>query len=169
MMPVTPSDFPARNAAPLPAWPALALWVVACFAAPAASFWARPDEWYAALIKPEWNPPSWVFGPVWTTLYVLMGVAAWLIWRRGGWRAQTRPLGWFVGQLALNALWTPLFFGFHRIDLALLEIVVLWVAIVATIVAFARTSRAAAWLLAPYLAWVSFAAFLTFTLWKLNS
>ncbi len=131
--------------------------------------WAQPDGWYAALAKPAWNPPGWLFGPVWTALYVLMGVAAWLVWRRGGWRAQRRPLGWFVAQLALNALWTPLFFGFHRIDLALLEIVVLWGAIVAMIAAFARTSALAAWLLAPYLAWVSFATFLTFTLWRLNS
>lgn len=152
-----------------PLWPGLVFWLLACFAAPVSASWARPDGWYAALVKPEWNPPSWVFGPVWTTLYILMGTAAWLVWRRGGWAAQRRPLGWFVAQLALNALWTPLFFGFHRIDLALLDIVVLWGAIVATIVAFARTSRVAAWLLAPYLAWVSFATFLTFTLWRLNT
>jgi tryptophan-rich sensory protein len=97
-----------------------------------------------------------------------MAVAAWLVWRRGGWRAQRRPLGWFVAQLVLNTLWPPLFFGFHRIDFALLDILVLWIAIVATIVTFARTSRIAAWLLAPYLAWVSFASFLTFTIWSLN-
>jgi len=153
---------------PRSAWPGLPLWWLACFAAPALSTWARPDAWYAALVKPAWNPPGWVFGPVWTTLYLLMGTAAWLVWRRGGWGAQRRPLGWFVAQLALNTLWTPLFFGFHRIDLALLDIVVLWGVIVATIVAFARTSHIAAWLLAPYLAWVSFATFLTFTLWRLN-
>ena len=153
---------------PRPLWPGLVFWLLACFAAPVSASWARPDAWYAALVKPAWNPPGWVFGPVWTTLYLLMGTAAWLVWRRGGWGAQRRPLSWFAAQLALNALWTPLFFGFHRIDLALLEIVVLWAAIVATIVAFARTSRAAAWLLAPYLAWVSFATFLTFTLWRLN-
>ena len=154
---------------PRPLWPGLVFWLLACFAAPVSASWARPDAWYAALVKPAWNPPGWVFGPVWTTLYLLMGTAAWLVRRRGGWGAQRRPLRWFAAQLALNALWTPLFFGFHRIDLALLEIVVLWAAIVATIVAFARTSRAAAWLLAPYLAWVSFATFLTFTLWRLNS
>lgn len=152
-----------------PAWPGLALWLLVCFASPFLSAWARPDAWYAALAKPAWNPPGWVFGPVWTTLYALMGVAAWLVWRRGGWSVQRRPLGWFVAQLLLNTLWTPLFFGLHRIDLALADIVVLWVLIVTTIVSFARTSRAAAWLLAPYLAWVSFASCLTFTLWKLNS
>jgi len=163
---MTRTDAPV---APRPVWPGLVFWLLACFTAPAVSFWARPDAWYTALAKPAWNPPSWLFGPVWTTLYLLMGVAAWLVWRRGGWAAQRRPLGWFAAQLVLNALWTPLFFGFHRIDLALLEIVVLWAAIVATIVAFARPSVVAAWLLAPYLAWVSFATFLTFTLWRLNS
>ncbi|MFT3830590.1 MAG: TspO/MBR family protein [Opitutaceae bacterium] len=162
------SASPRRARGLRPAWPGLPLWLLACFAAPAVSAWARPDAWYAALTKPLWNPPNWVFGPVWTTLYCLMGVAAWLVWRRGGWRVQRRPLGWFSAQLVLNALWTPLFFGFHRLDFALLEIVVLWCAAVATMVAFARASAVAAWLLAPYLAWVSFATFLTFTLWKLN-
>ncbi len=146
----------------------LAGWLALCFLAPLSSIWARPDSWYAALVKPSWNPPGWVFGPVWTTLYILMAVAAWLVWRRGGWRGQRRALSWFCAQLALNALWTPLFFGLHRIDLALGEILLLWVAILATIGAFARSSRVAAWLLAPYLAWVSFATFLTFTLWNLN-
>lgn len=162
------SDATRRTKTLQPAWPGLPLWWLACFAAPLVSIWARPDDWYATLTKPIWNPPNWVFGPVWTTLYALMGVAAWLVWRRGGWRAQRRRLGWFTAQLVLNALWTPLFFGLHRLDLALLEIVVLWSAIVATIVAFARTNTVAAWLLAPYLAWVSFASVLTFALWQLN-
>lgn len=151
-----------------PLWPGLAFWLLGCFAAPLLSAWARPDGWYAALVKPAWNPPGWVFAPVWTTLYAAMAVAAWLVWRRGGWGRQRRPLTWFVVQLVLNALWTPLFFGFHRIGWALLEIVVLWCAIVGTLIAFARTSRVAAGLLVPYLAWVTFAAFLTFTLFKLN-
>ncbi len=152
-----------------PVWPGLALWLIVCFAAPALSAWARPDEWYAALAKPAWNPPGWIFGPVWTTLYTLMAIAAWLVWRREGWRAQRRPLGWFVAQLALNALWTPLFFGLHRIDLALLDIVMLWGALVATIVAFWRVQRVAALLLLPYLCWVTFATVLTGTIWRLNS
>lgn len=147
---------------------ALLGWVALCFLAPLSSIWARPDAWYAALSKPDWNPPGWVFGPVWTTLYILMGVAAWLVWRRGVWRARSGALWLFCGQLLLNALWTPLFFGLHRIDLALVDIVLLWLAIVATVVAFARSSVVAAWLLVPYLAWVSFASFLTFTIWKLN-
>ncbi len=100
---------------PRPLWPGLVFWLLACFAAPVSASWARPDAWYAALVKPAWNPPGWVFGPVWTTLYLLMGTAAWLVWRRGGWGAQRRPLGWFAAQLALNALWTPLFFGFQRL------------------------------------------------------
>jgi tryptophan-rich sensory protein len=97
-----------------------------------------------------------------------MAVAAWLVWRQGGFAAQRRPLMLFLVQLALNALWTPLFFGLHWIGLAFVEILLLWVAIVATIVAFRPVSRVAAWLLVPYLAWVSFASVLTFALWRLN-
>lgn len=128
-----------------------------------------PGEWYATLRKPSWNPPAWVFGPVWTALYTMMAVAAWLVWRRGGWAAQRRPLALFLVQLALNAGWTPLFFGLKSPGLALAEIGLLWLAIVGTLIAFARVSRAAAWLLAPYLAWVSFAAALNFALWRLNA
>jgi tryptophan-rich sensory protein len=102
-------------------------------------------------------------------LYTAMAVAAWLVWRRGGWATQRRPLLLFLAQLALNAVWTPLFFGLHRPDLAFGEIVLLWLAIAATLAAFCSVSPAAAWLLAPYLAWVSFAAVLNFTLWRLNS
>lgn len=163
----SPGVAPAESSL-APAWPGLALWLAACFAAPLLSFWARPGEWYAQLIKPAWNPPSWVFGPVWTILYALMGIAAWLVWRRGGWRTQSFPLGLFLIQLALNALWTPLFFGFHRPDLALVDIVTLWLAITATLAAFWPIHRGAALLLAPYLAWVSFASFLNFSIWQLN-
>jgi len=106
---------------------------------------------------------------VWTALYTLMAVAAWLVWRRGGWAAQRRPLALYLGQLALNALWTPLFFGLHQPGLAFAEILLLLAAIVATALAFRRVSPAVAFLLVPYLAWVSFAAFLNFTLWRLNS
>ncbi|MBI5380793.1 MAG: tryptophan-rich sensory protein [Opitutae bacterium] len=151
------------------AWPGLFVWLLVCFVAPVLGSAAGPGEWYAQLNKPSWNPPNWIFGPVWTGLYTLMAVAAWMIWRRGGWRAQRLPLGLFLAQLALNALWTPLFFGLHRADLAFVDIVLLWFGIVATIVAFARVHRGAAALLAPYLAWVSFATFLNFTLWRLNS
>lgn len=128
-----------------------------------------PGEWYASLQKPSWNPPGWVFGPVWTALYTMMAVAAWLVWKRGGFSAQRRARALFCAQLILNAAWTPLFFGLQQPGLAFAEIVVLWLAIAATLVAFHRVSRAAAWLLAPYLAWVSFAAALNFTLWRLNA
>ena len=144
-------------------------WLLACFAAAAMGGLFMPDEWYAALKKPAWNPPGWIFGPVWTALYTMMAVAAWLVWRQGGWGSQRKPLRIFLEQLALNALWTPLFFGLHRPGLAFSEIVLLWLAIAATIAVFRPVSRVAAWLLAPYLAWVSFAAVLNFTLWRLNS
>lgn len=148
---------------------ALIGWVLLCFAAPALGAFSTPDAWYASLRKPSWNPPGWVFGPVWTLLYIMMAIAAWLVWRRGGWKTQRAPLTLFLVQLALNAAWTPLFFGLHRPDLALVDIVLLWFAILATILAFWQAHRGAAWMLMPYLAWVSFAAVLNFTLWRMNA
>ena len=125
--------------------------------------------WYATLAKPALNPPAWVFGPVWTTLYVLMGVAAFLVWRKGWARREGKiALAVFVGQLLLNTLWSVLFFVLHSPGGALIEIVLLWGAIVATIIAFAKISKLAAWLLAPYLAWVSFAIYLNYAFWSLN-
>jgi tryptophan-rich sensory protein len=121
--------------------------------------------WYLTITKPAWNPPIWIFGPVWTALYAMMAVAAWLVWRRAGWGS---ALVWFAGQLALNAAWSPLFFGLHRIDLALVDIVLLWGAIVATTIAFGKVTPVAGWLFVPYLAWVSFATMLNFTIWRLN-
>jgi benzodiazapine receptor len=143
-------------------------WLLLCFAAASPGALWPPAEWYAALQKPSWNPPGWIFGPVWSALYTMMAVAAWLVWRRGGFAAQGRPLGAFLAQLALNALWTPLFFGLHRPGVAFAEILLLWLAIAGTIALFWRVQRAAAWLLAPYLAWVGFAAVLNGTLWRLN-
>lgn len=144
-------------------------WVLLCFAAASPGALWPPGEWYAALQKPSWNPPGWIFGPVWSALYTLMAVAAWLVWRRGGFAAQGRPLGAFLAQLALNALWTPLFFGLHQPGVAFAEILLLGLAIAWTIGLFWRVQRAAAWLLAPYLAWVGFAAVLNGTLWRLNA
>lgn len=146
----------------------LLLWVLLCFAAawPGALF--MPGEWYAGLNKPSWNPPGWLFGPVWTTLYAMMAVAAWRVWRVSGFAARRRPLSLFLVQLALNALWTPLFFGLQRPGLAFVEILLLWLAIAWTIAAFRKVDRLAAGLLWPYLAWVSFAAVLNGTLWFLN-
>jgi tryptophan-rich sensory protein len=148
--------------------PGLCGWLLACFAAAAMGGLFMPGEWYASLKKPSWNPPGWIFGPVWSALYAMMSVAAWLVWKRGGFVVQRRPLALFLAQLVLNAAWTPLFFGLHRPGAAFAEILLLWLAIAWTIAAFWRVHRVAAWLLAPYLAWVGFAAVLNGTLWRLN-
>lgn len=125
--------------------------------------------WYATIQKPAFNPPSWVFGPVWTTLYVLMGISAYLIWMKGWDKKEVRiALFMFSLQLFLNVLWSVLFFGINRIFYAFIEIVFLWAAILATILLFNRISRNAALLLIPYILWVSFAAFLNYSLWQLN-
>ncbi len=126
------------------------------------------EGWYATLEKPSWNPPGYVFGPVWTTLYLMMAVAAWLVWRPAGFKTATLPLVLFAVQLVLNVAWSWIFFGLHQPGWAFVEIVFLWLAIVATIVAFLRCSRAAGWLLVPYLAWVSFASVLNYAIWQLN-
>lgn len=126
-------------------------------------------SWYAGLLLPPFAPPSWVFGPVWTVLYALMGAAAFLVWRSGAERAAIRSaLRAFWAQLALNAAWTPIFFGLRRIDLALIEIVVLLAAVAVTARRFARVRAAAGWLLAPYLLWVAFATMLTWAIWIRN-
>ncbi len=146
----------------------LVAWLVFSFGAATSGFFGMPGEWYAGISKPSWNPPSWVFGPVWSALYAMMGVAAWGVWREGSWRRQKQALGWFMVQWALNFLWTPLFFGLHRMGWALVEMLLLWGAIVMTIRSFWSVRRWAAGLLLPYLAWVSFAAVLNGTLWWLN-
>ena len=125
--------------------------------------------WYPTLAKPSWTPPGAVFAPVWTALYFLMAVAAWLVWRKAGGLAAARlPLALFAVQLALNAAWSILFFGLRMPGLAFGELVLLWVAIAATLAAFRRVLPAAGLLLAPYLAWVTFAGALNFALWRLN-
>lgn len=151
-------------------WRGLALvgWLVLCFGAASSAVFITPGGWFEGLRKPSWNPPSWVFGPVWSTLYVMMAVAAWLVWREGGWRKQRAALGFFVAQWFLNALWTPLFFGLHQPGWAFAEIVLLWVALLATVWKFWQVNRVASILLWPYLVWVSFAGFLNFTIWRLN-
>lgn len=128
----------------------------------------RAASFYGQLTQPSWAPPAWLFGPVWSVLYVLMGIAAWLVWRTDGGRAGSTALKLFVGQLVANALWTWLFFVWHQGALALTEIVLLWLLIAATLVAFWRIHRVAAVLLLPYLCWVSFATALTFALWQRN-
>ncbi len=149
----------------------LAVSMAVCFgAAGIGSMLTTPSigGWYATLAKPAWSPPNWVFGPVWSLLYLAMAVAAWLVWRRVGFPHAASALNLFGVQLVLNVCWSAIFFGAHRPGLALAEILVLWLAILATMVAFRPLSRAAAWLLAPYLLWVAFAATLNFSIWRLN-
>lgn len=122
-------------------------------------------EWYATLARPSWTPPGWVFGPLWTLLFPLMAVAGWTVWREG--RSRVAVL-LFLLQLAFNAAWPWLFFGLHRLDWAFFDAAALWVTLVATMVAFYRVRRRAALLLVPYLAWVTFAAPLSFAVWRLN-
>jgi tryptophan-rich sensory protein len=125
--------------------------------------------WYAHLARPSIAPPNWVFGPVWTLLFALMGIAAFLVWRAGWKRRDVKiALAIFLGQLALNVLWSVLFFGLHSPKAAFLELVVLWLAILATIGAFAKISKPAAILLLPYILWVSFAGALNVAFWMLN-
>jgi tryptophan-rich sensory protein len=123
-------------------------------------------SWYVFLAKPSFNPPNWLFMPVWTALYVMMAVAAWRIWRKTGWRSRALAL-WLV-QLALNSIWSFLFFGAHALGAAFFELVTLWLAIAATIITFWRIERLAGALLLPYLAWVSFAGVLNLWIWRLN-
>ncbi len=126
-------------------------------------------NWYAGLVKPALNPPAWVFGPAWTTLYALMGIAAFLIWRMGWERKEVKmALGVFGTQLFLNAIWSIIFFGLQNPGWALVDIVLLWLAIVWTMVVFYKISRPAAYLLVPYLLWVSFASYLNYSIWMLN-
>ncbi len=145
-------------------------WFIVSFAASAvgavASIQAR--SFYGQLAQPEWAPPSWLFGPVWTMLYALMAVAAWLVWRSGGFRANRIALSLFLIQLALNAVWSWFFFAWRRGDLALADIVLLWVFVVATLASFWRVRPLAGALLVPYLLWVSFAFVLNYSLWQLN-
>ncbi len=126
------------------------------------------DGWYKTITKPSWNPPDYVFGPVWTTLFVMMAIAAWLVWRQMGFKAATLPLSLFGVQLVLNVSWSWIFFGLHQPGWAFVEIVILWLAIVATTVVFFRSIRVAGVLMVPYLAWVSFASVLNFAIWQLN-
>jgi translocator protein len=147
---------------------ALAGWVAVTFAVAAMGGLFLPGDWYARLQKPAWNPPSWIFGPVWTALYTIMAVTAWLVWKRGGFAGQRRALLFFLLQLLFNALWSPLFFGLHLPGLAFVDLVLLWLALLATVAAFWKAHRLAGAMLLPYLAWVTFAGALNFAIWRLN-
>jgi len=145
-------------------------WLAVSFAASSVGAIAsiQAKSFYGQLVQPDWAPPPSVFGPVWTALYALMGIAAWLVWRSGGFRTNRQALTLFLVQLALNSLWSWLFFAWHRGGLAFTDIVVLWLFIAATIVFFWRVRPLAGVLLIPYLLWVSFAAVLNYSLWQLN-
>lgn len=148
----------------------LIAWLLLSFATAAIGAVAsiQAATFYQQLAQPSWAPPASVFGPVWSVLYALMGIAAWLVWRADGWRQQRGVLALFVIQLALNALWSWLFFGWHRGALAFADIVLLWLLIVVLLVGFWRVRPLAGALLLPYLCWVSFAAALNFAVWHLN-
>jgi tryptophan-rich sensory protein len=124
------------------------------------------DTWYATLDKPSWNPPNWLFGPVWTLLYIMMGIAAWLVWKT---KDQIGPaMVLFGAQLVFNLAWSLIFFGLRSPGWALIEVAFLWGSVLLTMLAFFGRQTVAGWLFVPYLAWVSFAAVLNFAIWSLN-
>lgn len=164
--------FSTRRFSPIVQIAMLILFIGICFAAAAIGAIATNESvntWYRTIARPAWTPPDWVFGPVWTILYLMMAIAAWLVWRNAGFRAAHVPLGLFGLQLALNVVWSFVFFTMQSPGWAFGEILLLWLALAATIVSFWGRSRAAALLLVPYLCWSSFAAVLNFTIWRLNA
>ena len=142
--------------------------IAACFFAALTGALFRPGEWYERLAKPTWRPPNRLFAPVWTFLYFTIAISGWLVWEEAGFAAAALPLAIYALQLVLNAAWTPIFFGLRRIDLGFLDIIFVWLSIIATIALFLPIHTAAALLLLPYLAWVTFAAALNFAVWRLN-
>ena len=150
------------------AWYGLWGFIGACFVAALSGALFPPGQWYEGLKKPSWRPPNWLFAPAWTILYAMIAIAGWLVWRDKGFAGAAVPLAIYFVQLALNAAWSGLFFGMRRMDLALAELIVLWLSILATIVAFYPIHVTAALLMVPYLAWVTFAGVLNFTMWRLN-
>lgn len=146
---------------------ALAGFLAASFAAASSGAVFKPDDWYSALRKPGWTPKPWVFPAVWTPLYLMIAVSGWLAWRQSGLFAL--PFSFYAAQMLLNAAWSAVFFGLRRPDLAFLDLALMWLAILATILGFAPVSAGAAWLLAPYLLWVTIAGVLNASVWRLNS
>jgi len=146
----------------------LAGFVGVCFLAALTGAWFPPGEWYERLRKPSWRPPNRLFAPVWTVLYLMIALAGWRVWRSAGFAGAGPPLAAYAAQLALNAAWTPLFFGLRRPDLGFFDVALLWLSIAVTIALFWPVDGVAAALLAPYLAWVTFAAALNFAVWRLN-
>ena len=136
-----------------------------CFLAASSGAIFQPGDWYKSLHKPSWTPPNWAFPVVWSILFCMMAVAGWLVWREVGWSA---PIALFGVQLTLNALWSAIFFGMRRMDLALVEVGLLWLAIAATVALFAQVSLLASALLVPYLIWVTIAAALNWSVLRMN-
>lgn len=152
-------------------WISMLLWIALCFlVAGVGGRWTTIEipGWYRSLNRPAIAPPNWVFGPVWTILYALMAVAAWLVWQTAPSPQRSWALGLFLFQLALNLAWSWIFFRRHAIGAALTEVVLLWVMIGATMLIFSRVAPAAAWLMAPYWVWVTFASILNAAFWRLN-
>lgn len=139
-----------------------AAWVGSMLTSPAL------PEWYAGLAKPSWTPPNWVFGPVWSLLYLMMALAGWLVWRQAGVTSVAVPLALFGLQLVLNVAWSAVFFGLRRPGAAFAEIILLWFVILASMSAFWRVTRLAGWLMLPYLLWVGYAASLNLAIWLMN-
>jgi tryptophan-rich sensory protein len=152
-------------------WISLAFWILLCFVVAAfGSRWTAAEipSWYRTLVRPAIAPPNWVFAPVWTTLYLLMAIAAWLVAQSAPSPQRTVGLTLFLLQLALNLAWSWIFFGRHQLGMALAEVLLLWVAIGVTTLSFRQSSAWAAGLLVPYWAWVSFASVLNEEFWRLN-
>jgi len=151
-------------------WGGLVFFIVLCFATAWAGAGAtsRSLAWYAALRKPSWTPPNWLFGPVWSILYLMMAIAAWRVWERNGLSGARQALALFFVQLALNGAWPWLFFAMRSPGAGFADIVVLWVAVLATTVSFWVRDRVAGGLMVPYLVWVSYAAALNFAIWRMN-
>ena len=152
-------------------WLSLIPFVAVCFLAAGVGALATNSSvktWYPQLQRPQWTPPDWLFGPVWTALYLMMAISAWLVWRGSDSGAPRFALTLFGVQLVLNALWSVLFFGLRKIGPAFAEILLLWMILIATAVAFLPLSLLAAWLLIPYIAWVGFASYLNFRIWQMN-
>jgi len=157
---------PSYRRGGLAAGAALAIFLLVSFTAASTGYFFRPGEWYDNLNQPVFAPPDWLFGPVWGILYILMSFSVWLVWRRLGW--QSELIRFWLVQLALNALWMPLFFGLHLLGPALVELGLLWTAIAVCVYRFQPVSNTASWLLIPYLAWVTFAFALNLGFWWLN-
>ena len=146
----------------------LVFWIVLTFSVAAFASLFEPAEWYTQIAKPTWTPPGWLFGPVWGILYLAMSISAWLIWRLRSRRAVSLPLGFYLMQLAVNGLWSWMFFGRQWVGLALINLIFLVILVAITAALFLRVRKTAGLMLLPYLLWVSFAAVLNFQIWRIN-